>query len=330
MYLLESQLAKKHLQGKNLAFKDGYVQMDERLLQKELISRFPTPPEYAVLGSSTVMQFTKDLFPRKSFFNHAVRRGVLEDYIAIAQVYRDYGMFPEVMVVGIDSWIFDPLYWRTYWKSMAGEYQRFAHDFGICWKKNREEIHRAESFVQDLGEFAQSNGWKKVLSTGSMILGSESIVRETSEDFQDEYVKRSDGSVGYPASFRGQTPEDVLLKINRSESFPLFRIESGPLEAFEGFIKALVKEARIVIFYLPALHPQFFKLNGRNIKNYDSFVDNLDKVEAIVHERALHYDISVIGSYRVDLNLVTGLDFYDWIHMTPDGVKKVLKNGHKS
>src|ERR1035441_1545863 len=104
---MESTVARWHMQGWNVAFRNGFVVFDDRILNEQIIRQLPRCPDRVVLGSSRCMQLRREYFPGEQFFNHGMRRAVLEDLVALWQLYRQRGWQPRQVIIGVDAWSFE-------------------------------------------------------------------------------------------------------------------------------------------------------------------------------------------------------------------------------
>ena len=98
----EPTIAAMLLAGRPVA---GLVDYDDRLVQKHYIAGLASRKDVVILGSSRTMQVRATAFPGRSFMNHSLTGGVLEDYIAVARDYAARDLTPRHVVVGLDPWL---------------------------------------------------------------------------------------------------------------------------------------------------------------------------------------------------------------------------------
>jgi hypothetical protein len=98
----EREIAAMLLDGRPVA---GLVDYDDRLVQRHYIAGLSARKDVVVLGSSRAMQIRAASFPGRSFFNHSVTGGVLDDYFVVAREYAARGLMPHLVIVGLDPWL---------------------------------------------------------------------------------------------------------------------------------------------------------------------------------------------------------------------------------
>jgi hypothetical protein len=98
----ERRIAAMLLAGKPVA---GLIDYDDRLVQRHYIAGLSARRDVVVLGSSRTMQVRATGFPGRSFFNHSLTGGILDDYIAIARDYAARGLMPRLAIIGLDPWL---------------------------------------------------------------------------------------------------------------------------------------------------------------------------------------------------------------------------------
>jgi hypothetical protein len=327
----EESIAEVLNSGQGVAFREGCVHFDERVLQRAIFNRFSSPSQVIVLGSSTTMQLRSGHFPGSTFYNHSMRRAVFEDYLGIYGLYRGRGFKPARVVLGIDAWIWDARHWKQYWWPLHKEYfgltaawgidlhSRLRHPTALCHRS--QYLSQRADTVKKMREMAAARGNNQ-----------GGFYYATREEFVVDYLKRPDGSVGYHAGFRNRGPAAVEQTILESKKFPNFHSNARTQAAFEAFVEKLVQEGTRVTFFLPPKHPRVYELRGRNvhgdrIRNYHEHLAHLESVERNIRKLAAATGSKVMGSFDPSHFGCDEGDFYDWIHPSPTGVEKILAVG---
>ena len=324
----EETIAELLSSGQGVAFYEGCVHFDERLLQRAIVRRFAEPKQTIVIGSSTTMQLRSSCFPGASFYNHSLRRGVLEDYLAVYQLHRERNFRPASVVLGIDAWIWDPGHWKQYWWPLHRQYFQLTRDWSIDLHRHWYDPTSIRHCFRHLGYWLDST-WKGPQPASGPADGKRPFFYTTSEEFVEDYLKRPDGSVGYHAGFRNRGPAAVEQTILESKRFPPYQISPETRHAFELFVARLTKQGTRVVLFLPPHHPAVYELRGRNIRgepvlNYDNHLRHLQAVESGVRSVARRHGCCVLGSFDPTACGCEKHDFYDWIHPNPTGIAKLL------
>ncbi len=314
---MESTVARWHIQGWNVAFREGYVVFDDRILNAEIIRRLPRCPDRIVLGSSRCMQLRREMFSGETFFNHGMRRGVLEDIVAVWQLYRRRGWRPKEVIIGVDAWLFDEGYWKGYWQVLRQAYDEIRND----WNLPPGGSGPANEGIPGI------NRWKRFIAATTSRMGV--FFFKTRQDGLDELVRRSDGSVSYHAAFREKPAEQVADIIRKSTRFPKHLLSPGMVALFDQFIARLRADGVAVRLIIPPYHPVFHRLGGRNssgglIEGYNDYLLALDAVEKTVLELAGRHSAQVLGGFNPsDLNAGDD-EFFDWMHPKPPVFERML------
>lgn len=314
---MESTVARWHVQGWNVAFRDGYVVFDDRILNEQIIRRLPRCPDRVVLGSSRCMQLRREYFPGESFFNHAMRRGVLEDLVAVWQLYRRRGWQPKRVMIGVDAWLLDGNYWKEYWEVLRPVYKEIQTD----WNLPPGQSGDAGAGISGV------NRWKRMLAAATSWSGVYFF--KTRLDGLPELVRRSDGSVSYHASFRERPVAQVMETIQKSVSFPKHPVSPEMVLLLEHFVERLHVEGVEIMFVIPPYHPTFYRLAGKNasgnrIEGYDEYLAALKEVERTIRGIADKISARVIGGFDPTGMNASENEFFDWMHPKPPVFERML------
>lgn len=118
---IEFEIAKHLSNGFNVT---GVVNIDERILQKKTIENIQIPPQTIILGSSRIMMVGREYYGKESH-NNGVSGASIEDIMAIYQIYREEGIKPGKIVIGIDPWLFNQNNGQSRWLSIKNDYNRY-------------------------------------------------------------------------------------------------------------------------------------------------------------------------------------------------------------
>lgn len=314
---MESTVARWHVQGWNVAFRDGYVVFDDRILNAEIIKRLPACPDTVVLGSSRCMQLRNEYFPGRTFFNHAMRRGVLEDLICVWQLYRRRGWRPKRAMIGVDAWLLDGNYWKEYWQVLRPAYKEIQTD----WNLPSGQEGDAGAGIPGV------NRWKRLLASATAWSGVYFF--KTKLDGLPELVRRSDGSVSYHETFRERPAAQVMETIQKSVSFPKHPVSPEMELLLEKFVERLHAEGVEVTIVIPPYHPTFYRLVGRNaagnrIEGYHEYLATLKEVQRTIRGIADKISARVMGGFDPAGVDAKDDEFFDWMHPKPSVFERML------
>ena len=316
---LEIQLAELISENKNVSLTANY---NERAFQKEYIKIIREKPDIVVLGSSRSMQVSSDNFPGLSLFNNCVPNAVIQDYLAITQMYYDKGIIPETIIIGVDPWVLIDDNKITRWREYKQEYMK-AH-FRITGKKPFSLSNISPIKQQDLmllsPAYFQRSIRKLVKDPGSIAYFHEA----ESLDSHDQ-IKMADGSLLLDAAERQRTEAEVLWGAQRyvfDYRMAKFTEPSRKLTSLlSDFISSLQKDNVDVIIFLPPFHPV----------TYDMMLGSanflvVSEVEKVIRDMAEEKKVKIIGSYDPENCLLDGADFYDHYHPKREAVAGIFQS----
>jgi hypothetical protein len=147
-------------------------------------------PDVLVFGSSTVGDFSEDMFPGKVLLNAWMGGPTVEDFEAMTSVLRRSKCHPRTMVVGVDPWwIGNPTVTDRRWMSMLDDYLAFepqrgwastlALELTVGWARFEDRMSfetTRESFGLLLARFrAAQRGPHLLRATEAEICASEKL-----------------------------------------------------------------------------------------------------------------------------------------------------------
>jgi len=303
-------------------------------LQKYYIAGLKEKKDIIVLGSSRVLQIRSTFFPAKSFFNHGVSGGTLEDYMAIFEMYREKNQEPGIIVLGLDPWLLNKNSDQERWKSIGDYYERFASEIGLDNRLSNP------LFIWQDSRFFKIKKYLQIFSltyfqSSIRYLWKQTITKEIKRDKYyptdltdlDVNVALFDGSHSSERAYRETGISEVLKAAKEYTSkepvyslAQFYELDSRLKFKFEKFLVYLLGRNIKVIFFLPPYHPY----------SYDHLVNSpkykiILEVERYFREKALENNISVIGSYNPGNCGFGEVDFYDGMHSKREAVARLLK-----
>ncbi|MFW6294340.1 MAG: hypothetical protein ACOC1M_01315 [Halanaerobium sp.] len=250
----EEEMAEILVNEKNAA---GVYNYDERIFQKEYIQKLEDKNEAAVLGSSRALQIREEMIEAESFFNHGVSGAVLEDYIAITEIYRENEKMPDKIIMGVNPWIFNRYNIEERWRSIEEYYYSFFDE-----DYNDDESLMEENFGRNYMQLFSATYFQASFET--LIKGQAFMdIQQTEEESLDVPVKLADGSLVYQRARKNISPEDAEIEAQnyiRNGVYSLENyneIDSEDRRQFQELIKYFLERDVELIFYLPPIIPLF-------------------------------------------------------------------------
>ncbi len=294
----------------------GYDQMNgrDREVLDVIVANMDedTTPETIALGSSRVMQITRDLVGT-SFYNSATTGGDFYDLLTSFYVYDKRGKLPKNVIIGVDPWLFNTDPDAQDKRSNRTLYAEFLSEkLGIPTAYEKEDARKSWQFLYDLSYF---QGNLEFLLEGTPVENALEVIPESEVYRQTGEVKRSDGSLVYTPDFRARTQEEIDTDA-LIQTGAMFRLEGyhapdpGRLEIFENWVQYMQGEGIKVYFFLSPYPPIVYDHAAANAERYGGFFG----AEEAVRTMARKYGIRVFGSYDPHTIPAEGSDFYDGLH----------------
>jgi len=287
---------------------------DERLLQKQLIKARKVCPNVMVTGSSRTMLINSELVKDSSMVNNSVSGASIEDIVSIYQMYKEEGLLPAKVIIGVDPWTFNENNEQERWHSIANSYYRF-HNLNKDYPTNSklDKLKQLFSFT-----YFQSS----VTSLPKIVLGTNEP-RATTNKFNATNTRLTDGSLIYGEQMRDLSNEkvqDIVRESLLDDLYGLKNFDAVSTTIWNEFVK-LVEDMQShgieVEFLLAPYHPQVYT------KIKEDYPQVL-KAEAMVKNFADKTNITIYGSFNPKKAGLTENYFYDGMHCKQEGIKLIL------
>jgi hypothetical protein len=292
---------------------------DERILQREIVDRMNKKPDVLVLGSSRSLLIKQDLFPKRlSIHNSSVSGASIEDLIAIYQMYKDRNIIPSKVIIGFDPWIFNKNNGQNRWKSIEKQYNSFfSRDLKNIKSYNYVNF---EKYKQLLSISYFQNSLKLIPS----VLQGKSLPVSTNIAENETATKLLDGTVKYGHNFRLSTTKIVNARVSQyMSSTPIYslgkytELSEKLIKLFISLVEDMKNQGIEIIFFLAPYHPIVYeeiKNNYKMVLESNEFIKRYAKQELIL----------LAGSFNPHEVLLDETYFYDGMHCTEEGTKKIL------
>ncbi len=294
----------------------GYDQMNgrDREVLDVIVANMDesTTPETIALGSSRVMQLTKDIVGT-SFYNSATTGGDFYDMLTSFYVYDKRGKLPKNVIVEVDPWLFNIDPDAQDKRSNKTLYTEFlAEKLGIPGVYEKEDPAKTWQFLFDLSYF---QGNLEFLAEGTPAKSALEIVDGAALYTQSGEVKCADGSLIYTPDFRSRTQEEIDTDA-LIQTGAMFRVEgydapdAERVAVFETWIRYMQNEGLNVFFLLTPYPPIVYDHAVANAGRYGGFFG----AEETVRVLGKKYGVPVYGSYNPHAIPAVAADFYDGLH----------------
>jgi hypothetical protein len=310
---IELQIAKYISSGFNIT---GVLNIDERILQKKIIENMKTTPKTVILGSSRIMMVGQKFYGAKSH-NNGVSGASLEDIIAIYQIYMLNGKKADKFVIGIDPWLFNKNNEQIRWLSIKSDYDLYYSEYSNSIISNLP-FHKYSQLVSP--SYFQA-------SIATLLKNEKkNLPVATNERFNNSLTRLTDGTITYGNELRntskGKVEDSAKNYINGDVySIEKFNKISEKIQTeFENFIIILLQNGVEIEFLIMPYHPIVWSYIGKNDK-----YKTVKEVESYIYEFSERHKIKVVGSYNPEQFKLSNDDFYDGMHLSPDGIEKVIK-----
>lgn len=312
------EVARGVLEGSNVALTaDNY---NERRLQRLIISGLAEPPDGIALGSSRIFSIPCDAFGFEKGVNNGVSGAVMEDMLSMAELYDEYGMLPQTVVMGIDPWLFNANHGDTRYKELIPEYNRFAKKLQLPAREEMGNIYTGQLFSPT---YFQSAAGQIFHSPRSVMQAFQNMKNKPkpiiSRDISSDYTnKLSDGSIFYKKEIRSQSEEKVSQSVTETIAAGHFYhsvhyscLSPEIIDQLTKLVDFFKSNDITVKFVLSPLHPAFYEHIEQN-EEYRMLLE----AEPFILDFASERGIQVIGSYDPAKVGAENTDFLDFAHPT--------------
>ncbi len=317
----EREVAQALLDGHSIT---NYTKMEEREIVKLYAQNLDKAPTSIALGSSRVLQITRELAGDEGFFNAGMIGAEYPDVYDSYYLFDRVGLIPDTVILGIDPWLFsagpDANTFKRVDMQMWNEYQRFAlgrTDIDVTQATENMNFWMAltsPAFFHESMEYYldnKENGMRPDIFDGD-------LATEPGE------VKMPDGSVWYGTDLRNMTAEEVnatataqfVSSLVNCEEF--YELDEEHIEMFRQFVDYVRSRGSYVVFFLAPYYPEAYNW----IVNFPVRYSGFFQVENWVRQYAAEQGIPVYGSYDPEACGCTHADFFDAWHVKDTGIRK--------
>lgn len=317
------------LEGKTVA---NYDQMDERAvleLYVQNLSKEQVPTTLAI-GSSRVMQLTKEIAGDASFFNAGMSGAGLMDVINAFYLFDRADKLPQTLIFEVDPWLFNGVSSQDLNKRADSEL--FAEFLQLCLGRdtgyeapNQLEHWKAlldpSYFQGNVRYFLKQK--QEQAAAGSQASDSPFFAVDMSQIDDLSYtVKRPDGSIYYQKDFRNWTYDQMMAEVlaqagTIQQMHGFDSMDPYWTQIFEEFVAYVQSRGVKVIFLLTPYHPFVLKHVANNPQGLEGFF----QVEPWLRQFAQEHNIPLYGSYHASRVGIQEWLFFDGIHCKGEALR---------
>jgi len=295
---------------------------DDRLLQRQFISKMKKCPNTIVLGSSRVRFINGNMVQDSSLINSGVSSASLEDLVAIYSLYEKKGCKIKNIVIGVDPWILNDNNDLNGWRTLQSEYYLRCNNLFNEPKPTYPYLKptplRNLKAILSYKYFTSSIQYlKKNIEKGYSV---------SNKKLNEGLTILPDGTFIYSQKIRNSTQEFIDMKAKRmaetdeGNSLSNYsKLSERYTAIFTKFIEHIQSKNIKITFYFPPFHPIVY----HTIETKDKYKIAL-KAESYFKNFAATHHITTIGDYDPKAIKLTSKDFADGVHLFENGVKKIF------
>lgn len=304
------------LSGKSIS---GPVNINSRILKKDIISEFSSSPKILVLGSSRTLSLQKEIFPGKTFYNASVTNCTIQDMYVFTNILSQLDGLPSTIIICADQWLFGDSFSE------------------IRWLNNRKDFKELFKQIDTTSNYKIPSKWKldkewiKELFSVRYMLRSLRYPKKT-ETFEitdtivpSEMMLLPDGSRILPSEMTNVSAEESRKKAldyfysSTDEHFN--SLSEIHCQLFENLIAFFRQNNCQVIVFIPPYHPEAIRLFRESVQTEGIF-----KVDNYMKKLSEKYDFKIIGGTDPELLELSGDNFYDAVHLKPSSLANLFQD----
>ncbi len=296
-------------------FVHGSLNLDERLLKKEVIEKEKKTPNKIIIGSSRVMQLTAKIVGDSSFQNHWLPANSIEDMAAILDLYQKKGKLPNTIILGIDPWILNKNNDQLLYKSIKDNYISFFsyQESQFLWEFLSDKINTAAQLFYPYYVLASIT---KLFQPDRLII-TDTLIKNLD-------ARLPDGSIQYNEERSNPTVYEREKKVNEDLSIGLFGIEgfnaidSRKKQELETILKFMIQRNIHITIILSPYYPKMYN----HIYNTSKY-RNVLLSEIYFRKLSSKYGIALKGSFNPYVLHLSNEDFIDALHLKKEATEKI-------
>lgn len=299
--------------------------LDYRWVQKHYISNLSKSKDIIALGSSRAMQIRSNLFPDKSFHNHAIGAASLEDYLAIVELYFKKKLMPSTVILSLNPYLLNKSNLLFHWLSIKHEYFAMAERLKIDPSLHNKQVNQNINKIKELVSLGYLKESFKSFFTDKKDKGKYFATKASDSP---GHMIFADGSyLMVDHKFRTLSINEVEFKAVEwghflSHTYNFTEFNGNNMRVLEAFVDFLQTNGTQVVFFLAPYHPTAYEgIKKANTTRSKVFLD----VESYYRKLAKSKGIFVVGGYDPADSNCTREEFFDGAHPKESCMKKVFE-----
>lgn len=295
---------------------DNITNYNERLLQKHYLQKHKgQSPDLIVMGSSRVMEISKNIFANTTMYNIGVSHANIHDVVALAGLMEQENIKPKKVLINVDPFL-------------IAQGDKGANEWTTLKEYHNEFIEaNCQGYVQESTENEEDNQLKKYYtlltfdyfknSLEFLIKGNSKAVVNTGKQSPVKSGRFADGSIAY--SYKYQHPDTLITEnvAHNMGKISLTPIDDGKLKLLNCLLTYFAKNGVEVSFVMLPVHKAYY--NAVNKQQNSIF----NMYEAFYTKLANENKLKIWGSFSAEKMGLCNADFYDTYHCSGDAIKKI-------
>jgi hypothetical protein len=315
------QVSSAMLEGENVV---GLNHVDERLLQKYLLLDQHAYWPVIVLGSSRSMEISAEMLGVDRTFNESVGGAEIEDFLGILEMHYERGALPRTVVMGLDpNFVLGGN--TDAWVPLSDYYFRMRSRL-LGTGPLTEASQWTGAVARDLQAYQQITTLPYFKASVAQIWGELAGTAPppyslTREQYANDWMKRADGTRGYPPEWRDRAVSEVEANARGMplDQWASRQLDPAETELFERMLAWLrTNQVEVVLVLLP-YHP----ITSSRLSQSAQFA-GVEVAEEYFNAVARTYGLVSLGTFFGQRSSCESDEFYEAVHPRPDCVKRIL------
>jgi hypothetical protein len=308
------EIAQALVNGNNV---DNIANYDERLLQKAYIINTQQPIDWAILGSSRVMEIRQSFFPGEKIANLGVSHANINDLIAITGVLDSCHKLPKKILIGVDPFLIEKR--KTLdaeWESLSAYHQYFLKKNNVNAKTKILWLNTLKKYYT-LFTFAY---FKQSFYT--CIKGHDRKIINIGNDLPTISGRLTDGSIFYPKEYTNPDTARVSAFSKLYSKIMLSEVDEEKVQSMDMLINFYVrKQIEVKLIMIPYHYNYFSGINEISKPNFQTYRN-------LFVSLAHRHGIAIFGSFNPTQEHIKNNEFYDSYHCSGESIQRIIQK-HK-
>ena len=298
-----------------------------RRLKKSMIDSCKRDVDLLILGSSSVMMISEDMFKNRHVLNIGVSGAAFTDIASFLYYYLQHHSAPKTIIIGVDPQHFNGNFVDPRWRVVKQAYIDFCHNVlhetppptnpFDKWSNLYSLSYFQESVKVFLWQKGMEifNNWDFSLHTTNHEIQAADVAQGVAVCYDGSYVFWSDEEF-LPPSERKIVPNFKPIYIWMYDE-----LSNREIEHWHKLIQFIQQKNIKCYLFTTAYHPVLYK-RAMTDNQYEGAKAAMEYVNMLSEE----YNVQVIGDYNPATYGLTESDFHDGFHMHRIIYRHILEN----